>query len=322
MVFHFQPVLASSSWDKTVRLWDVFEGKGAVETFPHTHDVLTVVYRPDGKQLACSTLDGHIHFWDPIDGLLMYTIEGHRDIAGGRLMTDRRSASNSSSGKYFTTLCYSADGSYIFVGGNSKYICMYDIADQVLLRRFQITRNMSLDGVLDFLNSKKMTDAGPLDLIDDEDTDFEEGIDQQTQKILARDLPGSMPNRGRPIVRTKCLKIAPTGRSWAAATTEGVLIYSIDESFVFDPTDLDVDVTPAAVDEALEKYQPQRALLLSLHLNEDSLIKKCIFSVKPLDIPAVSSSMPIKYLQRLIEAFADLLESCPHLEFLLHWCQV
>ena len=129
LLFH-QAVLASSSWDKTVRLWDVFEGKGAVETFPHTHDVLTVVYRPDGKQLACSTLDGQIHFWDPIDGVAMYTIEGRRDIAGGRLMTDRRSAANSSSGKYFTTLCYSADGSYILAGGSSKYICMYDVADQ------------------------------------------------------------------------------------------------------------------------------------------------------------------------------------------------
>lgn len=112
-------------------MWDVFEGKGAVETLPHAHDVLTVVYRPDGKQLACSTLDGQIHFWDPIDGVLMYTIEGRRDIAGGRLMTDRRSAANSSSGKYFTTLCYSADGSYILAGGSSKYICMYDVADQV-----------------------------------------------------------------------------------------------------------------------------------------------------------------------------------------------
>ena len=114
-------------------MWDVFEGKGAVETFNHTHDVLTVVYRPDGKQLACSTLDGLIHFWDPIDGLLMYTIEGRRDIAGGRLMTDRRSAANSSSGKCFTSLCYSADGSYILAGGSSKFICMYDIADQVSL---------------------------------------------------------------------------------------------------------------------------------------------------------------------------------------------
>ncbi|PQQ21285.1 periodic tryptophan protein 2 homolog [Prunus yedoensis var. nudiflora] len=99
-------ILASSSWDRTVRLWDVFNGKGAVETFSHTHDVLTVVYRPDGKQLASSTLDGQIHFWDPIDGLLLCI---PLRVAGIFLevvsMTDRRSAANSSSGKFFTTLC-------------------------------------------------------------------------------------------------------------------------------------------------------------------------------------------------------------------------
>ncbi|KAM1714573.1 hypothetical protein ACFX11_025413 [Malus domestica] len=314
-------ILASSSWDRTVRLWDVFDGKGAVETFTHTHDVLTLVYRPDGKQLASSTLDGQIHFWDPIDGLLMYTIEGRRDISGGRLMTDRRSAANSSSGKFFTTLCYSADGSYILAGGSSKYICMYDVADQVLLRRFQITHNLSLDGVLDFLNSKNMTDAGPLDLIDDDNSDIEEGVDKQTRGKLGYDLPGSMPNRGRPVVRTKCLRIAPTGRSFSAATTEGVLVYSIDDSFIFDPTDLDIDVTPEAVDAALNEDKLSKALILSLRLNEDSLIKKCIFKVSPIDIPAVVSSIPYRYLQRLIEALADLLENCPHVEFILQWCQ-
>lgn len=73
---------------------------------------------------------------------------------------------------------------------------------------------------------------------------------------------------------------------------------------------------------ALCEGQKQRALLLSLRLNEDSLIKKCIFAVDPSDIQAVASSMPAKYLQRLIEAFSDLLESCPHLEFSLLWCQV
>ncbi|GAB4842053.1 U3 snoRNP protein [Ancistrocladus abbreviatus] len=314
-------ILASSSWDKTVRLWDVFEGKGTVETFPHIHDVLTVVYRPDGKQLASSTLDGQIHLWDPIEGLLMHTIEGRRDIAGGRLMTNRRTAANSSSGKCFTTLCYSADGSYILAGGSSKYICMYDIVEQVLLRRFQITHNLSLDGVLDFLNSKKMTDAGPLDLIDDDDSDREEGIDKQMQGKLSYDLPGAIANQGRPVIRTKCLRIAPTGRSFVAATTEGVLVYSMDESFIFDPTDLDIDVTPEAVDAALNEDQPSRALILSLRLNEDSLIKKCVLSVNPADIPAVASSIPFRYLQRLLEAFADLMEGCPYLEFILRWCQ-
>lgn len=34
----FQVVLASSSWDKTLRLWDVFERKGAIEKLVHTSD--------------------------------------------------------------------------------------------------------------------------------------------------------------------------------------------------------------------------------------------------------------------------------------------
>lgn len=101
-----------------------------------------------------------------------------------------------------------------------------------------------MDGVLDVLNSKNMTDAGPLNLIDDDNSDVDDGVEKQTRVKPGYDLPGSMPNRGRPIVRTKCLRIAPTGRSWAAATTEGVLVYSMDDNFIFDPTDLDIDVTP------------------------------------------------------------------------------
>ncbi|CAA0207479.1 unnamed protein product [Arabidopsis thaliana] len=314
-------LLASSSWDYTVRLWDVFASKGTVETFRHNHDVLTVAFRPDGKQLASSTLDGQINFWDTIEGVLMYTIEGRRDIAGGRVMTDRRSAANSSSGKCFTTLCYSADGGYILAAGTSRYICMYDIADQVLLRRFQISHNLSLDGVLDFLHSKKMTEAGPIDLIDDDNSDEEGGTDKQSRGNLGYDLPGSRPNRGRPIIRTKSLSIAPTGRSFAAATTEGVLIFSIDDTFIFDPTDLDIDVTPEAVEAAIEEDEVSRALALSMRLNEDSLIKKCIFAVAPADIKAVAISVRQKYLERLMEALVDLLENCPHLEFILHWCQ-
>jgi periodic tryptophan protein 2 len=76
------------------------------------------------------------------------------------------------------------------------------------------------------------------------------------------------------------------------------------------------------VEEALAENQQQRALLLSLRLNEDSLIKKCVFAVDPSNVRAICSSVPFKYLQRLIDAFADLLESCPHLEFILLWAQV
>lgn len=106
-----------------------------------------------------------------------------------------------------------------------------------------------------------MTEAGPLDLIDDENSDVEEGIDGQTRGKLGFDLPGSRPNNGRPVIRTKYLKIAPTGRSFVAATTEGVLVYSVDESFIFDPTDLDIDVTPEVLQSLHSHYIISRDLM-------------------------------------------------------------
>ena len=33
-------------------------------------------------------------------------------------------------------------------------MCLYDVAERVMLRRFQISNNKSLDGVLDMLNSR------------------------------------------------------------------------------------------------------------------------------------------------------------------------
>nr|POE89135.1 periodic tryptophan protein 2 [Quercus suber] len=86
---------------------------------------------------------------------------------------------------------------------------------------------------MEFLNSKNMTEAGPMDLIDDDNSDTEEGVDKQSRAKLGYDLPGSMPNRGSPVIRTKCLRIAPTGRSFAAATTEGLLSLFNSSVFLF-----------------------------------------------------------------------------------------
>ncbi len=96
-----QPTLASASWDRTVRVWDLFNHKSAVETLEHNADVVALAYRPDGKELCTSTLDGQLTLWDVEEGAQVGSIEGRRDISGGRRVDDPRSADTSAWGKYF-----------------------------------------------------------------------------------------------------------------------------------------------------------------------------------------------------------------------------
>ncbi|GAX22659.1 periodic tryptophan protein 2 [Fistulifera solaris] len=152
----FQPsggVLVSASWDGTVKLWDLYKKNVATENLQHTADVVCVASRPDGKEICSGTTGGMLCIWDVETGRLKYEIDGRRDISGGRKMNDRMTADNNAAGRYFTSVCYSADGSFILAGGNSKYVCIYELSQQILLKKFQVTFNRSLDGVLDEVRS-------------------------------------------------------------------------------------------------------------------------------------------------------------------------
>ncbi|KAJ1871468.1 U3 snoRNP protein, partial [Coemansia sp. RSA 486] len=310
--------LASSSWDKSVRLWDAFNRSKIVERLEHGHEVLALAYRPDGKELCSSTLDGQIHFWDIEKAAPTKTIEGRRDIAGGRKAGDKRSADNTSSGKSFNSLCYSADGSAVLGGGNSMFVCLYDCKSSILLRKFQITKNQSLDGVQIKLNSKLMTEAGSADLIDSD------GIDSDTEKHADRSLPGvksgDKSNRLlKPEARTRDVKFSPTGRQWAAASTEGLLIYSLDETITFDPYELDEDVTPDTIRDLSRKGDHLRALVNAFRLNERYLIREVYEAIPPLDVVLLTKDFPEAYLERLLRFIADIIESSQLLEFHLRW---
>ncbi|KAJ2688489.1 U3 snoRNP protein [Coemansia spiralis] len=310
--------LASSSWDKTVRVWDVFDRSKIVERLEHNNEVLALAYRPDGKELCASTLDGQIHFWDVLKAAPTGSIEGRRDIAGGRKVQDKRTAANNSSGKSFNSLCYSADGTAVLGGGNSKYVCLYDRRSGILLRKFQVSKNQSLDGVQEKLNSKFMTEAGPADLIDSD------GIDSDSEKHADRSLPGvrsgDKSNRLlKPEVRTRAVKFSPTGRQWAAASTEGLLIYSLDDTLLFDPYELDEDVTPDTIRDLSRKGDHLRALVNAFRLNEKYVIREVYEAVPPLDVVLLTKDFPEAYLERLLKFIGGIMESSQLLEYHLRW---
>ena len=321
--------LASASWDHTVRLWDIFARTQTSEPLQLQADVLCVSFRPDSQELTVAALDGSLTFWNVANATQSGTLDARRDVSGGRKLTDRRTAANAAGTKHFTTATYSSDGSIVLAAGNSKHICVYAPASGVLLKKFTVSVNIDLDGTQDYLNSRNLTEAGPNELIADTD---EEASDSDAVAARRREkdgLPGSTRGLGgdrttRPSIRVPSVAFSPTGRSFCAATTEGLLIYSLDVNATFDPIDLDVDVTPEAAMELI-KAGPRRdvltALLMALRLNNEKLVAHVYTSTTLDEIPFVARSIPKHYLPRLLRQTAVALDSSPHLEFSLKWME-
>ncbi|RYP59918.1 hypothetical protein DL769_008337 [Monosporascus sp. CRB-8-3] len=283
-------------------------------------DVLDIAVRPDSAQLAISTLDGQITFWSVSEGEQISGLDGRRDASGGRKITDRRTAANVAGTKSFATIRYSTDGSCLLAGGNSKYICLYSVSTMVLLKKFTVSVNLSLSGTQEFLNSKLLTEAGPEALIDDE------GENSDREARQDKSLPGSK-RGGDPSARTKfpdvrvtSVGFSPAGTSFCAASTEGLLIYSLDSNVQFDPFDLNMEITPASTLSVLENEKDYlKALVMAFRLNEAGLIKRVFQAVPYTDIPLVVEHFPTVYVSRLLRFVAAQTEESPHIEFCLLW---
>ena len=56
--------LASASWDRTIKLWDVTSAEEALTLPGHTSWVFSVAFSPDGQRLASASGDKTIRIWD------------------------------------------------------------------------------------------------------------------------------------------------------------------------------------------------------------------------------------------------------------------
>ncbi|KAF2673068.1 WD40 repeat-like protein [Microthyrium microscopicum] len=312
--------LISGSWDNTVRIWSIFARQQSSEPLTLQANVLSLAVRPDSKQIAVATLDGQLSFWSIAEGAQINVLDGRRDVSGGRKLGDRRTAANVADTKAFDTLAYSADGTCILAAGKSKYICLYECTSGVLLKKFTVSVNLALDGTQEFLSSRNLTDAGPVDILDDagDASDLEDRID--------RTLPGATRGdasvrRARPEIRVAGVQFAPSGRGFCAASTEGLLVYDLDVGQRFDPFELDVDVTPATTHAALASGDYLRALVMAFRLNEAPLLTTVYEAIPAPDIPLVVRGVPDIYLARLLRLVVKQTESSPHLEFCLRWLE-
>jgi WD40 repeat protein/serine/threonine protein kinase len=69
--------LASGGFDGTIRIWDAVTGK-QISSIPSAPGVLSVAWRPDGRQLASANFpDKTVSIWEPATGKRLRTLTGH-----------------------------------------------------------------------------------------------------------------------------------------------------------------------------------------------------------------------------------------------------
>ena len=321
---HFSPnpassMLASVSWDGTLRLWNAIAVGSSSETIELGADGTAVAFRPDGQEVAAAALNGQITFFDVQTGTQTGSIDGRLDLEVGRADTDLITAKKSKG--YFSTLAYTPDGSCVLAGGLSKVICIYHVREAILVKKFEVTQNRSFDAMDQVISRKKISEFGTnLDLVEDRDD-----AAGSTTLRLPGTRKGDMSSRAhRPEVKISGLQFAPTGREFAATSTEGLLVYSLDHRALFDPVDLELDITPAATRAALKDGQHGQALSMALKLNQVDLIREIVEQIPPErgDIALLVSGTSDKYLDKLLKFIGGELERTAHVQFYAIWSSV
>ncbi|MBR8827456.1 MAG: tetratricopeptide repeat protein [Gomphosphaeria aponina SAG 52.96 = DSM 107014] len=100
-------ILASSSYDYTIKIWDILTGNELHTLRGHIKDVETIAVSPDSKTIVSGSDDHNIKIWDILTGKELLTLSGHQGVVRALTITP--------------------DGKFIISGSGDKTIKIWDI---------------------------------------------------------------------------------------------------------------------------------------------------------------------------------------------------
>jgi WD40 repeat protein len=127
-------LLASGSWDNTVKLWDVVSGQEVRTLTGHVNHVTNIAFSPDGKLLASGSTDKTVKLWDVASGQEVRTLTSPTD--------------------FVTSVAFSPDGKLLASGSWVNTVKLWDVASGQEVR--------TLTGHTDWVQSVAFSPDGKL----------------------------------------------------------------------------------------------------------------------------------------------------------------
>ncbi len=100
-------LLASTGYDRLIKLWDVATGKPLRDLKDHSDAVYGLAFSPDGRLLASASADRAVKVWDVATGVRLYTLGESTD--------------------WVYAVAWSPDGRHVAAGGVDKSIRVWEV---------------------------------------------------------------------------------------------------------------------------------------------------------------------------------------------------
>ena len=311
---HINDILISGSWDNTVKMWELYTKKGISETYEHNSKITAIALSPNDKEVAVSTLNGELYTWDIETASIKNILDVSRDIWGGRLNDEKVSAKNATRNKYLNTIHYNLPGNLLICGGNSQYVLIYDMQYQILVKKFVLTHNRSLNGLLYKLNSKY--DNRTILQIENNGLDSEDELEfNNKQKNI---LPGNKSSL-IPEVKINSIQFSNTNRSFAVGTTEGIYIYSLDKSLSFSKLSIGIEVTLKDAIDAFSDGNYIKGIIYSIYLKKIDILDKYFDSIPISKVQLIVDKIPFNLVSPLLDYLCNKLEKDINVQFIMIW---
>jgi len=110
-------MLASASWDQTIRLWNVTTRDCIATLYGHHSFVYTLSFSPDGRLIASGGQDKVIRLWNVASRECVAVLEGHKD--------------------YIRSVCFSPDNRLVASGSDDMSVHIWELSSNARRATFQ-----------------------------------------------------------------------------------------------------------------------------------------------------------------------------------------